>query len=181
MTGLVVESLSRKQRQRVVEATRATIAQAAALFGCEFAEIPVLFELRGRAAGMYRVRGGQRVIRYNPYIFARYFNDNLENTVPHEVAHYVTDVLYGLRRVRPHGPEWRAVMRAFGAVPTATCRYDLDGLPVRRQQRFSYQCSCTTHSLSTVRHNRVQGGRAYYSCRRCRAPLSYTGQAPESR
>lgn len=174
MTGRVVSPLSPEQRQRVVAATRATIAQAAVLFSCELAEIAVMFDLRGLAAGMYRVRGGRREIRYNPHIFARYFSDNLENTVPHEVAHYVIDVLHGMRRVRPHGPEWRAVMRAFGAEPTVTCRYDLDGLPVRRQQRFSYRCACTTHSISTVRHKRIQGGRARYSCRRCQTPLSYS-------
>jgi len=101
MTGCLVSPLGPEQRQRVVEATRRSIAQAGVLFGCEFAEIPVTFDLRGRAAGMYRVRGGQREIRYNPHIFAKYFSDNLENTVPHEVAHYVIDVLHGLRRVRP--------------------------------------------------------------------------------
>ena len=180
MTERVASPLSPEQRQQVVEATRRRIARAGLLFGCEFAEISVTFELRGRAAGMYRVRGGQREIRYNPHIFARYFSDNLENTVPHEVAHYIIDILHGLRRVRPHGPEWRAVMRAFGAEPVATCRYNLDGIPVRRQQRFSYRCACSTHSISTVRHKRMLGGRVRYSCRRCQTPLSYTGQMPES-
>jgi SprT protein len=180
MPGLVVTPLTPKQRQGVVDATRRCIARAGLLFGREFAGIPVTFELSGRAAGMYRVRGARREIRYNPYIFARYFSDNLANTVPHEVAHYVTDVLHGLRRVRPHGPEWRAVMRALGAEPVATCRYDLDGLPVRRQRRFSYQCACSTYSLSTVRHNRMLDGRVRYSCRRCQTPLSYVGQAADS-
>ncbi len=55
--------------------------------------VPVRFELQGRAAGMYRVHKGERVIRYNPYIFSKYFDDSLANTVPHEVAHYITDVL----------------------------------------------------------------------------------------
>jgi SprT protein len=181
MTGSLVAPLGGEQRQRVVEATRATIGRAAELFDRRFAEIPVTFELRGRAAGMYVVRGGQRVIRYNPHIFARYFSDNLTNTVPHEVAHYVVDVLYGLRRVRPHGPEWRAVMRAFGAEPAATCHYDLDGIPVRRQRRFRYRCACTTHSLSTVRHKRVQSGRVRYSCRRCQTPLRYTEELLDGR
>jgi len=179
MTGHLVSPLSPEQRQRVVEATRRSIVRAGTLFGCDLAVIPVRFDLHGRAAGMYRVRGGQREIRYNPHIFARYFSDNLENTVPHEVAHYVIDMRHGLRRVRPHGPEWRAVMRAFGAVPVATCSYDLDGIPVRRQQRFSYRCACTTHSISSVRHKRIQSGRVDYSCRRCRAPLSYAGQAQD--
>jgi SprT protein len=180
MTDTAVASLTLEQRQRVVQATCLRIARAGVLFGYGFAEIPVTFDLRGRAAGMYRVRGGQREIRYNPHIFARYFHDNLENTVPHEVAHYIVDILHGLRRVRPHGPEWRAVMRALDAVPAATCRYDLEGIPVRRQQRFSYQCACTTHSLTTVRHKRIQCGRVHYSCRRCRTPLYYMGQSRES-
>lgn len=180
MKSPAVVPLSAELQRRVVEATRRSIERASALFGCELAEIPVRFDLRGRAAGMYRVRSGRREIRYNPHIFARYFNDNLANTVPHEVAHYVIDVLHGLRSVRPHGTEWRAVMRAFGAEPTVTCRYDLDGIPVRRQRRFRYRCACMTHRVSTVRHRRIQDGRVRYHCRRCRTLLSYTGQAPES-
>lgn len=179
MTSPAAAPLSPEQQRCIVAATRSCIARAALLFACELAEIPVTFDLRGRAAGMYRVRGGRRRIRYNPYIFARYFSDNLANTIPHEVAHYVTDVLHGLHRVRPHGPEWRAVMRAFGAAPVATCRYDLEGLPVRRQRRFSYRCACSTHTLSTVRHKRIQGGKVRYSCRRCRTTLCYTGQPPQ--
>lgn len=168
---MAVAPIGPERQRRVVAATRGAIDKAAALFDREFAEIPVTFELTGRAAGMYRVQRGRRVIRYNPHIFAKYFDDNLANTVPHEVAHYVTDMLYGLRNVRPHGPEWRAVMRALGVRPEVTCRYDLDGIPLRRQQRFSYRCACSTHSLSAVRHRRVQNGQASYNCRRCRAPL----------
>ncbi|HYQ73001.1 MAG TPA: SprT-like domain-containing protein [Gammaproteobacteria bacterium] len=179
VTSPVDIPLDTGQRRRVIDATRRCIARAAVLFGRELADIPVRFDLRGRAAGMYRVRNGKREIRYNPHLFSKYFSDNLANTVPHEVAHYVTDVLHGLRRVRPHGPEWRAVMRAFGAEPVATCRYDLDGIPVRRQRRFHYRCDCSTHSISSVRHNRIRDGRVRYHCRRCRAPLSYTGGAPE--
>lgn len=174
MAEAPVEPIDPARRLLVVAATRRTIARAGVLFGREFAEIPVSFELRGRAAGMYRVQHGRRLIRYNPYLFARYFEDNLANTVPHEVAHYVTDVLHGLRNVRPHGREWQAVMRALGARPEVSCRYDLDGIPVRRQRRFGYRCACTTHQLSTVRHRRVQSGRARYLCRRCGNPLRPT-------
>ena len=180
MTSPAIIPLNAEQRQRVVEATCRCIAQAAALYGRELAEIPVTFDLCGRATGMYRVRNGRREIRYNPHIFAKYFSDNLANTVPHEVAHYVTDMLHGLRRVRPHGPEWQAVMRAFDAEPAATCRYDLEGIPVRRQRRFRYRCACMTHSVTTVRHRRIQDGRVRYHCRRCRTPLSYTGREQES-
>jgi len=59
------------QCARVVAATREWIARAGRLYGRVFPEIPVRFDLEGRAAGMYQVRGGQRAIRYNPHLFAR--------------------------------------------------------------------------------------------------------------
>jgi len=133
----------------------------------------VLFDLKGRSAGMYRVAGHRRVIRYNPYLFAKYPQDNLAVTVPHEVAHYVTDVLFGLRRVRPHGAEWQAVMRAFEADASRTADYDLTGIPVRTQRRFGYRCACFVHQLSTRRHNQVRRGAARYYCRACGEELRY--------
>jgi SprT protein len=66
-------------------------------------------------------------------------------------------------------------MQALGASPRATGRYDLSGLPLRRQRRFTYRCGCQTHQLSTVRHNRVQRGEAIYLCRQCRAAMIYAG------
>ncbi|MFN2308872.1 MAG: SprT-like domain-containing protein [Gammaproteobacteria bacterium] len=168
-----ISPLNASQRQRVVAATHDCLVQAGGLFGRVFPPIPVQFDLRGRAAGMYRVRQGSRLIRYNPHIFAKYFDEGLAQTVPHEVAHYVTDLLHGLRRVRPHGPEWRAVAQALGARPRATAHYDLTDIPVRRQATYTYRCACMRHGLSAQRHNRVRRGQAQYLCRRCQSPLVY--------
>lgn len=173
----LLEPIDSHQRAQVLRATEVCLARAEELFGRRFPPIPVAFDLRGRSAGMYRVRGGARCIRYNPYIFAKYFADGLSQTVPHEVAHYVTDLLYGLRRVRPHGREWRDVMRRLGGEPRATGRYDLDGVPLRTQRRFAYRCGCTEHQLSTRRHHAVCRGEARYLCRRCRAELRFAGCA----
>ncbi|MBK9130244.1 MAG: SprT-like domain-containing protein [Gammaproteobacteria bacterium] len=160
------------RRALVVEATDRWIARAGAYYGDRFESVPVLFDLKGRASGMYRVQRGIRVIRYNPWLFARYPEDSLAVTVPHEVAHYIVDCLYGLHRVRPHGPEWRAVMNAFGVNTSATTRYDLDGIPMRRQRRYTYRCDCLVHQLSTRRHNLILRGVASYHCRRCGGHLS---------
>ena len=172
---MTVAPISRLQQQQVVTATGACIQRAGALFGRSFDLLPVTFDLQGRAAGMYRVRNSRRQIRYNPYIFGKYFPDNVVNTVPHEVAHYLTDIIYGLHKVRPHGKEWQAVMHTLGAEPTVTCQYDLAGIPLRRQRRFSYRCACSSHAVSTVRHNRVLRGQGTYVCRQCRKPLIFEG------
>jgi SprT protein len=145
------------------------------MFQFSLETVAVTFDLAGSAAGMYRVCRGERVIRYNPYIFAKYFENNLAVTVPHEVAHYVTDRLYGLRNIRPHGVEWKTIMRSLGAEPRVTARYDLTGVPVRRQRRFSYRCECSTHQLSSCRHNRIQRGQSSYLCRRCGSAIVLSG------
>lgn len=167
----VIEPIDAAQRLEVCAATLHHLKRAEALFGLKHCPVPVSFDLIGRAAGMYRVRRSERLIRYNPYIFARYFEHGLQTTVPHEVAHYVTDRLHGLANIRPHGPQWRAVMQALGVEPRASARFDLNGLPQRRQRRFAYRCACTTHQLSACRHNKITGGRARYHCRACGEPL----------
>jgi len=164
---VIIEPIGAGQQAQVRDATRDCLRRAGELFRLELQPVTVSFDLSGRAAGMYRTGRGERVIRFNPYLFAKYFANNLDVTVPHEVAHYVTDRLYGLRNIRPHGKEWQAVMQALGVEPRATARYDLEGIPVRRQHRFSYRCKCNTHQLTSARHNRIRRGQASYHCRAC--------------
>ena len=170
-----VESLELSRQDQVVAATLECIWRSEQLYERSFPPPQISFDLTGRSAGMYRLQRGQQQIRYNPYIFSKYFEDNLANTVPHEVAHFVVNALYGRRKVQPHGIEWRTVMQRLGAEPSVTCRYDLRGIPQRRQRRFEYRCGCNTHAMSTVRHNRAQSGRGRYLCRQCRQPLVFSG------
>jgi SprT protein len=167
-----IEPIDARHQQRVRDATHEYIARAGRIYEREIPPITVTFDLKGRAAGMYRVHNQSRLIRYNPYIFAKYFDDNLATTVPHEVAHYVVDVIYRAGRVRPHGVEWQRVMQSLGAEPRVTGDYDLSGVPVRRQKRYSYRCGCMTHQISSARHNRMLRNKARYYCRRCRSALA---------
>ena len=167
-----VEPIDEVGRRMVTSATASYIARGRELFDGSFITIPVLFDLTGRTAGMYRVTRERRVIRYNPYIFATAFAQALMTTVPHEVAHYVVDMVYGSHNVHPHGAEWRAVMTAFGVPPRRTHTYDLAGVPVRTQRRHPYGCGCTTYQLTTRRHNQIQRSVRRYYCRRCGRELA---------
>ena len=175
----VVEPLDPHRQQQVIEHTHHYISLAAQLFAIDTPGIDIRFDLRGRSAGMYRVTGSgrgifagkQRLIRYNSHIFSKYFQDNYNTTVPHEVAHYVSDLIYGLKNIRPHGREWKAIMQAFGADDTVTANYDLEGIPQRRQTYHAYRCACRQHQLSTTRHNRIRKRRGHYLCRYCQQPL----------
>jgi len=180
-----ISPLSPQQQRIVIDETQAYIKRAADLFGLKDKAVEIAFNLKGRSAGMYRVRSGtglifsrqQREIRYNPYIFSKYFEDNYATTIPHEVAHYVTDIIYGLKNIKPHGKEWKAVMHAFGADASVTADYDLAGIPLKKRSVFTYLCDCREHQLSSIRHNKIKKRRYQYYCNYCKQTLRYKQEA----
>lgn len=172
-----ITPLTADLQQQVIEETRLYIKQAVQLFDIKNAAVDITFNLKGRSAGMYRVRRhiirNTREIRYNPYIFSKYFTDNFKTTIPHEVAHYVSDILYGLNNIRPHGKEWKAIMQAFGANASVTANYDLTGIPLRNRTLFTYRCGCREHQLGIIRHNRIKKNHGQYYCNACKQVLSF--------
>lgn len=169
-----IEPINKQQQQQTIDTVSIRLQQAEKLFGRHFKLPLISFDLKGRAAGMYLSGRTYKRIRFNPYIFAKYFQDNLNTTVPHEVSHYISDILYGLHSIRPHGSEWQKIMQTFGVDPVRTCNYDLDGIPLRRYQRYSYHCGCSSHSLTSRRHNKVRRGETRYSCRLCGNELRFS-------
>ncbi|MEZ5572628.1 MAG: SprT-like domain-containing protein [Halioglobus sp.] len=172
----MVQPIDNVQQAEVALATEHYIARAEALFARHFDRVPVLFDLKGRAAGMFKVIGKRRVIRFNPWIFAKYYEENLRDTVPHEVAHFIVHEMYPRRGVKPHGRQWQELMARFGADAGVTFDLDLDGVPQRSQRTHAYHCGCRRHDVSTTRHNRVQRRRMRYHCCRCDGLLVYTPQ-----
>ena len=158
--------------QRVAE----EIDRAARWLGVILPPIEVRFDLSGTSAGMYCQRGEQRWLRFNPWLFAKDLPLHLHDTVIHEVAHYAINIRYGRRRLQPHGAEWQALMVALGADPKATFQADMAGIPVRRQRRYGYVCSCREHALSATRHNRIVRRRAVYRCSYCHGKLTRSAE-----
>src|SRR5210317_2152040 len=129
--GKLIEPIGLERQAEVRAQTERYIELASQLLDYPFSSIPVHFDLSGTTAGMFRVSADHCCIRYNPWIFAKYFHENLTGTVPHEVAHYIVHVLYPHKRTRPHGVEWQAVMSAFDADPGVTFDLDLSDVPQR--------------------------------------------------
>ncbi len=165
--------LDNARRDAIIATTSRHIAHARQHYRLTLPELDIHFDVTGAAWGYYVRKGAQRWFRFNPQLFALHFDEGLQDTIPHEVAHYVVDRLYPRRRCKPHGPEWREVMATFGIDnPRATHNTSLDGLRIRRQQRHSYYCACGEVMLSSTRHNRIQRDGMRYVCRRCQQPLS---------
>jgi len=165
---------SKDIQQLIAGRIRDLLSAAAPLCASHRARVPdprIRLDLRGQVAGQAIWHAdGKSELRFNSDIVQRHRNDFLQHTVAHEVAHLVTVACFG--RVRPHGAEWRSVMRHFGIDDPVRCHnYTLDESRLQRQRRWDYVCSCTRHQLSTTRHNRMQRNRARYFCRRCGAAL----------
>jgi SprT protein len=167
----IINPITSAQQQQVIVRVTELLQQCHQHFNHAFQPIDIRFDLRGRTSGMYVVKNKQRYLRFNPFIFAKYFADSMASTVAHEVAHYVADVLFGHKNIKPHGKEWQAIMYTLGVEPRVTGNYDLSGIPIKRQRRFHYRCNCMTHELTAVRHNRIVNGTARYFCRQCNGAL----------
>ncbi|MGR8946990.1 MAG: SprT family zinc-dependent metalloprotease [Gammaproteobacteria bacterium] len=144
-------------------------------FKVDVPKIAVSFDLLGNTLGMYRKRNGERSIRFNSYAFAKYWQENFTATIPHEAAHYVSDILFDSRHIKPHGKQWQSIMRFFGAEPSTRCYFDLSDIPRRTMRRFQYICNCSEHHITAIRHNRIKSGTRRYFCRRCTGELVMAG------
>lgn len=181
MSAISADSLpqdvdDKRLERRIRERTDAVIRAARSLCASHGAVSPcpeIRFNLRGQAAGQVQWRGrGQPLLRYNLAFARRQPEEFLATVVVHEVAHLVTFACFG--RTRPHGREWRSVMRFLGIARPQRCHdFPLDPQTGRRQRRWSYQCDCRVHQLSTTRHNRARSGTARYRCRSCGTALRH--------
>ncbi len=81
------------------------------LYGRAFELPSIEWNLRGSFAG--RADGRNNRMRLNPVLLCENTEDFIKQTVPHEVAHLANRTVHG-PHVRPHGPEWKSMMRALG-------------------------------------------------------------------
>jgi hypothetical protein len=106
----------------------------------------------------------------------------LNDTVPHEVAHFISVFVHG-RNGDGHGWLWKSVMSVIGIRSAERChQYSLEGVKVRNSVTpFKYSCGCKdfTHELSNTKHTRHQAavsvGRKGYRCRKCKKFLTFNG------
>jgi len=139
----------------------------------------ISFDLKGKTAG----RANMPLMEQNGDAF-------MNRTPVHEAAHLIVRKLHGQRRVnrrrvvKPHGPEWKSVMRVLGLEPSRCHKYDTTNCGGRRTRRkgkkYSYKCDCMDYSLGATRHRRnlSVGGHAY-RCRKCKTVLVFQGTMAE--
>lgn len=160
--------------------------------GKNIPSIPLKFSQMGRRAGIchieykmsecsYKCDPRSTYIVINPDFLKNYYDDMLNDTCPHEVAHYVSTFLYG-QRGDGHGWNWKSVMNWMGISAANRCHeYSLEGVKVRRTNRnYQYSCNCKIiHMLTLKKHERHQwylkNGSKGLACSQCHTPIVYQG------
>jgi len=168
-----------EQIMQIAEATvRAAEHRARLFFAIRLPEAVIDFSLRGRCAGQARVeRNAKTFLRINLKLLTENFEDFLEQTIPHEVAHLVVNwqARKKRQRPRPHGPEWQLVMQDCYGLQSVRCHaYQTTSARIV-PRNFLYRCDCREHHLTSIMHNRMSH-RYKALCKSCKTPLKFVIQ-----
>ncbi len=144
----------------------------------------VIFKKRGTVAGTATPARWQ--LNFNNTLLNENVEHFVKQTVAHEVAHLICNVIYeggktfrvrGERR-SPHGRNWKTVMVVLGVSADRCHTYDTTNSKVgrRKQKTYTYHCTGCKRDLEmgAIRHKKQQSGQTSYS--HCRGfALIYNG------
>jgi SprT protein len=173
--GLNIDEIARLTRQATVlqqEAINAKVFECLQILGNkfdkEFKFPTITYGLKGATAGM--AWAAENRIDLNVDYLIDAWDDMLNETVPHEVAHIVQRVLWP--NSAAHGKEWQYLMRQLGLRPVRCHNYEV--VPARKVSRpYVYRCDCRHHNLTQLIHNRIQQENRARRCRMCRGRLVF--------
>jgi len=130
------------------------------------------FDLKSVAsAGMatYKFYHNEMSIRLHKFGLEKY-KDKFNRTLIHEFAHILQFTNYP--NSKPHGREFKMLMRKLGESPSRCHNYDLKStIPgYTAKNTFTYRCRCRTFQASKIRHNKILRGHSYI-CNVCKATI----------
>ena len=146
----------------------------------------IFFDVVGTRGGYQK--GNE--IHFNPGLLIDNLEHFIHQTVGHEFAHYLQDILYpdfNLRRhvgyrngkplyrraMRPHGNEWKHIMYRLGLTPDRCHSYDTTNVKARHFTKYNVYCLCATpHQVTLKLVNKMKKGRTY-TCRKCKHQIAF--------
>lgn len=169
-------------KQRVEAKIQQCIATIEQKYNVKFKKPAINYDLRGTTAGMAHYK--KWVVNFNPVLLSENTEAFLGRTVPHEIAHLATELIYPHAHVAtwgkkrsPHGIEWASIMTTLGA-PVSRCHsYDVTNAKVKRKTTYKYVCGgCgVPFSLGPKRHAALQNGKVLWhtKCGKVRGKLVF--------
>jgi SprT protein len=104
-------------------------------------------------------------VRFSSLLFPRASVEQQRNTAVHEACHIVCKHKYP--HAKPHGREWKSLMRFCGEKPERTHNVDRKGLT----KTHTVHCKCRIHQMGTTSFNRLSRGVKYF-CKFCKTAIS---------
>jgi SprT protein len=77
---------------------------------------------------------------FNEILAKNNFEAYLNEIIPHEVAHYIQMIHWP--DSKPHGVEFKRVMKVFGVPARAYHTLNCEGIKQRKERRIECKCSC---------------------------------------
>lgn len=138
------------------------LEEAAQMFGLEaLYNVDVRFNVRGQVGGRAGKRStGELYLEFNPEAVAKYWDDMVKNTIPHEVAHLVC--FANPKLGRNHNRGWQAICRRLGGSSNRCHSYVLE--KAKKVRQFLYCNEQGNQQIfKTTRHNKMQKAMVAYS------------------
>ncbi len=182
--------LTDQQKQQITDKLSSLLAIANARFKTAILMPEVFYDCNNTSGGYHK----DGTLHFNPVLTVQNFEDYLNTTVPHEMAHYIQwhvyrgsltrQITYGrgyravLTRRKVHGREWQSIMRLFGIHNPKRCHnYDVTDVKKKRNiKKFPVYCSCQVHQVTARFIVKLTMGKKY-KCLVCRSPVSLTNPA----
>ena len=149
-----------EQKNQVVHRCTEVIRKAESLYNFKFGAVAISFKLKGRCAGRAIGRNLSTAtpsfeIQLNLEALELDWNNMMDDTIPHEIAHLVCFKFPKLGN--HHNRGWARVCIALGGDGSRT--HSLKLTPGRKTRKFLYLADCGTEvTLSSVIHNKLQRG-----------------------
>lgn len=165
-------------KEKILQKMEESFLKAEKYFGKSFRRPEtILWKTRGTSAGYADYSVGKKLIMFQLAIAERDWDEFINETVPHEVAHYVQ--LQQFPYSKAHGKEWQRIMTEVMGIPATTChQVSTEGLYTpRNTTKYEYSCGCKgkVHKVSSVIHNRMTKKGRSYRCQNCYAPIKFLG------
>lgn len=161
-------------KKRVVAKVEECINTVENHFKINFKKPIISFNVRGTVGGTADYRKWE--VNFNPVLLTENVDAFIARTVPHEVAHLATELVYphahrrtfGTKR-QPHGPHWASIMTLLGADATRCHKYDTTNAHVKRTTSYEYKCQCCgiNITLGPKRHAKMVKNPNHYTHSKC--------------
>jgi SprT protein len=174
--------VSKELQLRVESVVLDCLVKAQTKYGTKNIQVipEIRYNTKGKVAGWAHSSRTKPYIDINPILLNENVEEVINQTVPHEMAHIVANMVYCVNyvyNIKPHGREWASVMNTFG-VPAERCHnMDVSTIVSKRNKgkEFQYTCNCQDriHKLSELKHRRFHLEGYAYQCRYCKKTLTF--------